>query len=627
MPNVVAKIVVAVLMLVLGNVTAPRATLPTATAQQSVTAIRSVRDGPWSKASTWSPRRVPRASDVVSVLHDVRLDRSAAVTGMSIRHGGTLAFPRRASRRLTSTGNVIVSGTLRMRPTPARVHRLVFAGIDERLFVGGGDDVAGTDVGLWIRHGGHLAAAGAPKTDRTRATASIPAGATRFRVRAARGWRRGDELALGPTHADERANDFEVFRIRSVRDRRVTLSGATSRAHDAVALPDGRVLRPEVLNLTRNVRIEGTPGGRTHIHIHGAGKQTIRNVALRHMGVPVGGSTTSGRYALHFHHSGNATRGSLVDGVVARDVGTHAFVAHGSHGITFNSTIAYDFDDAAYWWDVFEEDGTVALTHDTVWRNCVAANGAQWGFVHAFGLRNTMDGCWAYGIDVTSVGSAGKGFAWDAEPTNIEPFRPIHTVWKWRDGIAHNVGNPLWIWQIDPEEHNIIRPTAYWPLPLGDHRMAAHLHGAYLNNYHYVGGVMMGDIAFELHAASARNPDGRRQVHRRMIYDAAGGDHAIRLTIHELASQAFGLIDDCRILNYSRAAVVVNEQTSNRFSRGADYTFRDCTTTDGSPLVPADFVIEDLHPESEICIQNGDEARMIDGAGAVFTVQEVTNCP
>jgi hypothetical protein len=563
------------------------------------------------------------------VAHDVKLDRNVSVGGVAIRHHGVLAFPARSSRTLTSTGNVIVEGTLRMRPRTARQrHRLIFSGVDESNFVGGGEDVRDTDVGLWVRHGAHLVARGAGKTDRTRSTASIPSGATSFTVRSAKGWRRGDEVALGPTRADERPDgSFEVFEIRSISERRVTLAGATTRPHLDVQLPNNRVLHPEVLNLTRNVRIEGTATGRSHVHIHGAGKQVIRNVALRHMGVPVGGNTASGRYALHFHHSGNATRGSIVDGVVARDIGTHAFVAHGSHGITFNSTIAYDFDDAAYWWDVFEADGTVALTHDTVWRNCVAANGRQWGIVHSFGLRNVMDGCWVYGIDVTSVGSAGKGFAWDAEPTNIEPFRPIHTVWEWRDGIAHNVGNPIWVWQIDPEEHELVRPIAYWPLPLGDHRMAAQLHGAYLNNYHYIDGVMMGDVAFELHAASSRNSNGRRQEHRNMIYDAAGGDYAIKITIHELAPQAFGLISDCRIQNYEIAAVVVNEQTTNRFSRSADYTFRNCTTGDGSPLTAQDFVIEDLHPDSEICIQNGSTARMIEGAGAIYTVAPVDNCP
>ena len=37
----------------------------------------------------------------------------------------------------------------------------------------------------------------------------------------------------------------------------------------------------EVLNLSRNVRIEGTQGGRTHILIHSMQPQTIRYASMR----------------------------------------------------------------------------------------------------------------------------------------------------------------------------------------------------------------------------------------------------------------------------------------------------------------------------------------------------------
>src|SRR3989338_10373715 len=58
-----------------------------------------------------------------------------------------------------------------------------------------------------------------------------------------------------------------------------------------------------------------------------------------------------GRYALHFHMSGENNRGVVVEGVVARDIGSHAFVPHASHGITFRDTLSYNTAETPYWWD------------------------------------------------------------------------------------------------------------------------------------------------------------------------------------------------------------------------------------------------------------------------------------
>lgn len=597
----------------------------------SASSVTSIRNGAWSSPRTWNLGRVPEALDIVEVRHEVQLDRDAIVAGMTIRPRGSLAYLPSASRTLTSTGNVIVYGTLQMRPSSAaRVHRLAFAGIDEQAFVGGGHEPLPTDVGLWVRPGGRLKALGAPKTSWTRATASIPAGASSFSVDSAQGWRAGDEIVLGPTRPEEGREAFEVRTISRVdaSTGRVSLASGTARAHSDVRLPTGRVLRPEVLNLTRNVRIEGTPTGRSHTHFSGSGVQRIRYVALRYMGVPIDGDPDRGRYALHFHHSHNLTRGSLVEGVVARDVGTHAFVPHASHGITFSKTIAYNFESTAYWWDRLESDGSVVLTHDTTYRGCIAANGVSAGIAHLFGLRNAMVGCVAYGIDPTRT-EPGRGFTWGGVPTNQEPFQGIHAVWKWRDGIAHNTTNPIRVWQNTGEEHNVVRPIAYWATPPGGRVTAALMHGAYLNVYHYSDGVLVGSPALDLHAASGlgRVDRSRRQVHSNMAYDADGGPYAITIGPHNIGGGSAGLIADCTIQGFTRAAVVIAENTSNEFSRGGDYTFRNCVTGDGSDLAPTDFEIVDLHRESEICIQNGDEAWTIAGQGSVFRVTPAVSCP
>jgi hypothetical protein len=79
----------------------------------------------------------------------------------------------------------------------------------------------------------------------------------------------------------------------------------------------------EVLNLTRNVRIEGTPGGRSHVFIRNDVPtiHTIRDVALRYLGPRKGKKKVLGRYALHFHMCGASTKGSAVEATVVRDAG------------------------------------------------------------------------------------------------------------------------------------------------------------------------------------------------------------------------------------------------------------------------------------------------------------------
>lgn len=59
------------------------------------------------------------------------------------------------------------------------------------------------------------------------------------------------------------------------------------------------------MNLTCNVRIEGTEGHRAHVFIHSSQPQSIRYAQLRYMGPrQADGGYTSlvlGRYGLHFH--------------------------------------------------------------------------------------------------------------------------------------------------------------------------------------------------------------------------------------------------------------------------------------------------------------------------------------
>ena len=115
--------------------------------------------------------------------------------------------------------------------------------------------------------------------------------------------------------------------------------------------------------------------------------QTVKYVELGHLGPrqPDGKFTmgVEGRYSLHFHHAEDGSRGSLIEGVVARQSGNRGFVPHASHGITLRGTIAYDVFEDAYWWDRppkgerDPERKSVNDTHDLLIDQAVAARVAD----------------------------------------------------------------------------------------------------------------------------------------------------------------------------------------------------------------------------------------------------------
>ena len=273
--------------------------------------------------------------------------------GYTIKPGHVVEFDPGKSTTVEASGNILVYGTLRMRPRSDGItHTLRFVNIHEGAFVGGGMDPIPSDVGLWVMKAGKLEAKGARKVPWMRAEA-VSAGATELHLSSdPTGWRKGDEVAITPTlpPTDPAFATSEVARIQSVQGRTVVLASAVSYAHPSVSGPLGE-FGPEILNVTRNVRIEGTPGGRSHMFLRPNRPQTISNVAVRYMGPRKNGHSVLGRYGIHFHMAEDGTRGSTLTGVVVRDCNSHAFVPHFSFGITFRECISFNTVSDAYWWD------------------------------------------------------------------------------------------------------------------------------------------------------------------------------------------------------------------------------------------------------------------------------------
>jgi hypothetical protein len=334
-----------------------------------------------------------------------------------------------------------------------------------------------------------------------------------------------------------------------------------------------------VLNLTRNVRIEGTPSGRSHVFIRSMRPQSIRYAALRFLGPrqPSGDSTEGvlGRYGLHFHHAHDGSRGSVVEGVVVRDCGNHAFVPHMSHGITITSCISHETFEDAYWWD--PHDRTLDLVID----RCVAAGVHADPEIHGYRLagftlgagRNLlMRGCVAFGVQGNDTSAA---FIWPEAPSGL---------WDFEDNLAHNNAVAgIFVWQNAAEGHRITRFTSY------NNGKAGIIHGAYVNPYHYRDLDLRDQTnAIELIAAGRTDALGRPQSWT----DVEGG--TLSVGEHHLPGEVPTLFERCSF----PGGVTLDDGAGDP----GPLDFVNCG------LHPSDFSVISLNPGTVIRVQGSDGA-------------------
>ena len=526
--------------------------------------------------ATWGP------DTAVTVTGPVVLARpDVSVASLTIAPSGSVTFKSDTNVTLRSRGSVIVQGRLVMRPsTPSVRHLVQFTGASESAFQGGGmpmtpSQVPATDVGLWVIGSGLLDAQGSKKLAWTRAAGSLAAGARSITLLdIPGGWQVGDELAILPTRTptpeDDPSHQVSLVKIAAIDLRTVTLSGPLQSAHPAVNLGRGKSLTAEVLNLTRNVGIEGVPSKRSHVFVHTpppAGRpQTIKYVALRHLGPTQGTgehdapNEVLGRYGIHFHHCQEGSRGSVLEGLVGRNLGSHAFVPHESNGTTWRDCISYETNGAAYWWDP-EDNAT-----DVLFERCVAANVESLssevfqtcGFLLGKGprRRNTVRDCVA-----ANIFGDGDGFLWYGGDA----------TWVFEDNVAHNcTGHGVRVWQNNSLPHVVTRTICY------HNDISGIDHGAYGNAWQYLGGHMVGNgsVPIKVRAVSHVSDENQGLTFADLYIDAAGEPAAMLITDGSpVDPDRATMVRNCEFRGYSQAGIIIEANGHDAEIQIVDCTF------------------------------------------------------
>jgi hypothetical protein len=509
--------------------------------------ISTVKSGNWSDPGTWGGK-LPVSSDIplISSGHIVTYDlTTASYAGVSVSSGATLQFDSSKSTTLQSSGNVVVEGTLQMTPSSASVVQLLqFINVDMAKFIGGGMDVLPTDIGLWVMGTGVLNLVGSAKTSFTRAAGSIAAGTTAVSLNGTpAGWQAGDSITIAPTQSpsfgDAYLTGFEDRTINSISGSSITLNAATIRVHPQI----NNIWTAEIINLTRNVRIEGTANGRIHIFIRSSVPQTIKNVQIRYAGPrKANGAVTEfvlGRYGLHFHHCDDGSIGSMVEGCVIRDCDSHSYVPHVSNGITMKGNVAYNVTEHAFWWDAQE------FTHGSVWDGNIVAltkfipGSANSLTVTAFLLGIGDDNVCTNNVVVGNPGDyrLGGAYLWDEGQ--------ITSTWIFNHNMAHNCEGGLVSWQ-NNEQHHVIEDFVMYNCDAGIFA------GAYVNSYCYRNGQLY-NAPIIIMAASLNS---NRARYENLVIDAAGLDYAVIMNEGPLDGPFPVFMRGCTITGHKKAAVI-----------------------------------------------------------------------
>lgn len=474
--------------------------------------MKSLKNGSWWDATVWDAGRVPIPTDDVYLEHDLTSNKKI----------------RREALLYSRKGGI------------------EFNGFSMDNFVGGGHSVPDSDVGLEVTGNGQLDLQGTYKTPWFTSTHGLPLNASVINISGLgfpiENWKIGDPIGITPNVPG--AWECSESVIRNITATEIVID-PLPRSHAACHNPrSGKTYYPQIFNLAkRDVYIRGTANAWSHIFINAVKPQFVKNISLTFMGPrkdQVGNDGfaefVKGRYALHFHHAGEGSRGSEISGNVAMDCKSHVFVPHGSNGILIKNNVTYRTLETPFWWDLYHPSNDITyegnlvvdvffVAHskamgagDTVPLDQLPPTMSVNGFQMGMGKRlKCIKNCVA-GMRIGDPKS-GAAYFWEAADED-EEWNPFE------DNIAHNCFNFLGVWQNTRQHHGVRRFLGYNSFSdMNDEGVPGVglgiRNGSYANPYRYFD-VEIFNAQVSAKAASQiydNSPDGRGQIYDNCIFD------------------------------------------------------------------------------------------------------------
>lgn len=536
----------------------------------------TVKSGNFSDATVWGGS-VPVNGDFVlinsghSIQHDIS---NITLAGANIL--GTWNWNPNIDILVQSTANVVFRGSgfwRSVKTSRATKHTLRFTGINENNFIGGGMAVLASDIGCWVMENARVELRGTPIKTWTRVTDTVASGQTSFAVKETpSGWQIGDKIVLVPTDkpgdtldyfngqvTDSFWVNFEERTLSAVAGVNLQVSQAFARnSHNKVVTPEWpTAFTAEILNLERDIWIEGTAGGRAHFFFHTqGGPHIVDYVGARYLGPrkDFDGNgrkdMVAGRYSFHWHHCFEASAGTSNQGCLSWQCGNHSFVPHFSNRINQSKCAGYDIEEVCNWWDFSHQ------SHGIIWEDILIAK--NFFTPQAADMAGSESGTFFTGTgmllgigddniarrNVIVHGGLGDthgkgGFIWEANNEGI---------WIFEDNMAHSNHNAIRVWQNTVRNHTVINQICY-------NNMINLFHGAYGNAYTYRGGIFLG--VFDLKATSANSVGVRFED---MIFDGMNTyDHVVECVGSPIPSGDSNpdLFINCRFVRYTGKAFLM----------------------------------------------------------------------
>lgn len=292
-----------------------------------------------------------------------------------------------------------------------------------------------------------------------------------------------------------------------------------------------------------------------------------------------------GRTGLHFHLREDASRGSLIEGVVLRDIGGEtALDIHRSNGVTVKDTVIVGANGDGAGWRLTKVDPSndTLFVHDLVMDLSPIGRDVR---MAAF-LLGTGDGNRVVNSAAAAVrgGKDSSGFHWPEGSTGA--------TWEADGLVSHNnAADGIFVWQNSANQENDVSGVVAY-----NNGGAGIDHGAYSNAYRYIDPMLFGNAkcGLVLHAKSKQPPV-------RPLTVTGGYVGPVCMPTHNKPEPYPAVISSTTV-----STLTIDEQTTKE-AGATDFV--------DTGLQRSGVKIVSIHPGTRYRVQNGTDAWQITSKG------------